>query len=149
MSLKKLDRLVASFILIFLFSLITTIVLGTVSGNRYQQDSKQIEFLEEVERSATVDAATVALERGMPFLEKHFPGSMELRILQSNLDYLKQQPPQTLIPPAIKESISINGDRIHHEFTSNEPWNSILIVSIGAFGFSSTMLLCFLSDPYF
>ena len=148
MSFKKVNRLVASFIFIFLFSLITTIVLGTVSGNRYQQDSKQIEFLEEVEQSATVDAATDALERGMPFLEKHFAGSMELRILQSNLDYLKQQPPQTLVPPAIKESISTNGDRIHDEFTENEPWDSIFLVSIWAFFFSATILLCLLSDPY-
>ena len=141
MSFKKVNRLVASFIFIFLFSLITTIVLGTVSGNRYQQDSKQIEFLEEVEQSATVDAATDALERGMPFLEKHFADSMELRILQSNLDYLKQQPPSTLVPLQIKESISVNANSIHYEFTSGGSLYLVFLVSTTT---SSFICLCIL-----
>ena len=148
MTSKNANRLFALGALIFLFSLTATIVSGTVSGKHYNRAKKQLEFLKEAENAATVDAAEDALERGMPLLEKHFANSMELRILQSNLDYLQQQPPNTLIPPAIEESISINSDRIHNDFTTNEPWDSIFFVSIWVFGFVITMLLCFLSDPY-
>ena len=131
---------------IFLFSLSATIVSFIKSENHYRRAAEQIEFLKEAERSATVDAATDALERGMPFLEEHFADSMELRILQSNLDYLQQQPPQTLVPAQIEESISVNGDRIYDEFTSGEPWDSIFIVSLAVFCFLLTMLMIFISD---
>lgn len=146
MTSKNANRLFALGAFIFLFFLTATIVSGIISQNHYRRAKKQIEFLEEVERAATVDAAEDALERGMPLLEKHFAGSMELRILQSNLDYLQQQPPHTLVPSAIEESISVNSDRIHNEFTSSEPWDSIFFFSIWVFGFMVTMLIISILD---
>lgn len=141
MTSKNANRMFALVALIFLFSFITTIVSGIVSINHYNRYLKQIEFLKEAERAATVDIATDALEKGIPFLKEHFANSMELRILQSNLDYLKQQPSQTLIPPRIKESISINADNIHYEFISNEPWLLVFAVSMGATGLLGISLL--------
>ena len=141
MSQKNANIISALCILAFPFLLVTTIVSGIVSGSRYLQAIKQIEFLKEVERSATVDTATDALERGMPFLEKHFADSMELRILQSNLDYLKQQPPQTLVPLQIKESISVNANSIHYEFTSGGSLYLVFLVSTTT---SSFICLCIL-----
>ena len=141
MSSKNANRMFALGAFIFLFSLSATIVSGIVFGNRYSRYLKQTKFLKEADRSATVDAATSALERGMPFLEEHFADSMEIRILQSNLNYLQQQPSQTLIPSRIKKSISINADNLHSDFIFDEPWLLVFSISLSTTGLFCISLL--------
>ena len=101
---------------------------------------EQVDFLAEAEQAATVGAARDALERGMPWLEEHFVDSPEMRIWQSNLDYLIEQPQQALLPSQIKQSISQNSEAIYNDFYPGRLWDAVRLSSI---------LMCFILATLF
>lgn len=119
---------------------ISTLISGSItvlsfiaffaSANYYSRALERVDFLEQAQQAATVGAARDALERGMPWVEKHFAGKSELRIWQSNLDYLKEQPQQDLIPYQIKESLADNTDDIYSYIQPGSFWLIVSLVSI-------------------
>ena len=104
--------------------------LSYTSYDKYNRAQQQIDFLQEAQQAATVDAARAALERGEPWLEKHLADSAQLRIWHSNIDYLKEQPELTLLDPIIKKSISKNAIAVKASFATGWLW----LFPSGAFG---------------
>ena len=100
-----------------------------VSNKFYDRAWEKIDFLDEAEQAATVNVATNALERGLPWLEEHFADTVEIRVWQSNLNYLKKQPPQTLVSPQIKKSIAKNSEAIYSKFSPGLFWDVIRIAA--------------------
>lgn len=92
----------------------------------------EVNFLEEARQAATVGTARDALKIGTPWVQKYFAEESELRIWQSNLNYLKEQPRKALLPPQIKSSISDNTKDIYKEYEPGKFWASIWSLSIFA-----------------
>ncbi|WP_160296012.1 hypothetical protein [Aliterella atlantica] len=74
---------------------------------RYTQECRV--FLERVGTAGTIGVAEPELVKVVSFLKtNHLAQSFEYKDLQANLAYLKSQPDNSLMPGAIKESISKN-----------------------------------------
>lgn len=93
--------------------------MGIISKRNYNRADAKLDFLEQAQQAATVEPARKALEKGKPWMEENFADSVELTIWQSNLNYLKTQSPQALIPDQIKQSIVDNAEYIYHRSSAN------------------------------
>lgn len=117
------------------FSLLLSLfffLLSIIAPTGRDRAINKVDFLKEARQAATIGAARDALETGSPWVQKHFAGESELRIWQSNLGYLSQQPRQALIPLQIKQSISDNTKDIFNEYNPGEFWVFIWTFSIFA-----------------
>lgn len=99
MNRTKADK---QLILISVWFCLFLLMAHIISGKLYDRAIDKVDFLEEARQAATVGAVRDALERGNPWVQKHFIGESELRIWQSNLEYLNKQPRQALIPSQMK-----------------------------------------------
>ena len=143
MSRTKADKqLILISVWFCLFLLITSII----SGKLYARATAKLDFLEEARQAATVGAVRDALERGTPWVQKHFMGESELRIWQSNLEYLSEQPRQALIPSQMKKSVSSNTKDIFSEYNPGGLWEFILIFSIGMLPICAFITLAMIFD---
>lgn len=128
----KTDKtLIKISLLVSLFFFITSIIASIYSDRAIAE----VNFLEEARQAGTVGASLAALETGTPWVQKHFAGESELNIWQSNLDYLREQPRQALLPLQIKQSISDNTKVIYREYNPGVFWMFVL-------GFSIFALFC-------
>ena len=114
---------------------------GIISFDIYNSTSSQIDFLSEARQAATVDTATNALSRGLPWLEKHLPDTANLRVWQSNLNYLNQQPSNALLSAEIKESIDSNVSSIALSKATDWWW---LVIGMWSFFLAGSIIFCFL-----
>ena len=121
-----------------MFFSVLCFICGISSYHHYNSIRKQVYFLSEAEQAITVGAAKNALLRGIPWLEEHLADSAELRIWQSNLDYLNQQPESTLVAPEMKQSISKNINAIDNNSAAGKFWMYITIL----FAFGTITNLC-------
>lgn len=114
-----------------LFFFLTVIFLGSgiIFSTKANRAATETDFISEARQAATVDAAVNALDRGFPWLEEHFANTVDLRIWQSNLNYLKQQPSNALLSPQIQESIRSNANSIKLSWAAGGWWAFIAIES--------------------
>ena len=114
----------------------------TIISNKFYNRAKEpLEFLEEAEQAVTVDGARKALEKGMPLLKEHFADTLEIKVWQSNLNYLKEQPPQTLLAPQIAESIKSNAEDIYQGYSPGTAWGIVNFISALILGLIFMMLI--------
>ncbi len=70
-------------------------------------------FIERASKAGTTGIARIELARGVNWLEANYSvESFEYRDLKENLDYLKKQPENTIMPGAITGSISSDIEKI-------------------------------------
>ena len=113
-----------------MFSVGFLIGVNILSDKFYDRAKEPVEFLEEAKQAVTVDGAKKALEKGLPLLEEYFPDTVEIKVWQSNLNYLKEQPPQTLLAPQMAESIEDNAEDIYYGYSPGKVWGVINIISL-------------------
>ena len=125
---RKKNRLINLSVAIFCSS------LSIISFNNYFQMTAEIDFVQEVHQAVTVDAARNALVRGEPWLTEHLPNTAKLRIWQSNLNYLREQPALSLLPPQIKASIDSNANSVEYSRATGWWW---IYVGSGCFSIAA------------
>ena len=116
--------------LIYLSMIIFFVSLTIISSNKFLRMSAGTNFLYEARQAATVEVARNALEKGEPLLIERMPNTLELKIWQSNLKYLREQPALSLLSPQIEKSIDSNVDNIEYSKEMGFGWMIIAVASI-------------------